>query len=244
MGKKALSTFPPKVKEGKEGLAKCASPKLKGKKALPSAPPMDPPTSKRRTRSTIQSKTALLEEGDRLTDKDMVCWLNPQVYHNEIGEPRVWTLAVVYIGRRSRCMLRVESGTRLDNTAWCRRHIFWLVPMTRNVCNGLCVPSISCLVGAFQYLGLGTPKLHSFDPFFLGGHEEAFANHQAPCLGIANRRLVLWFSKLEHHEAAGGAPGYLSYEPLVLLLAVGGIVAAIGWCSYHVVLLDCEECVV
>ena len=36
---------------------------------------------------------------------------------------------------------------------------------------------LSCPVGACHYLGLGTPKLHSFDPSFLDGHEEAFANH-------------------------------------------------------------------
>ena len=33
--------------------------KVKGKKALPSAPPVDPPTSKRRIRSTIPSETTL-----------------------------------------------------------------------------------------------------------------------------------------------------------------------------------------
>ena len=67
---------------------------------------------------------------------------------------------------------------------------------------------LSCPVGAFHYLGLETPKLHSFDPSFLVGLEEAFANHQAPRLGIPNGLLVLWFSKLEHCEAAGRAPGY------------------------------------
>ena len=42
----------------------------------------------------------------------------------EIHEPRVWTLAVLYIKRLSKCMRIVQSGTTLDNMAWCRRHIF------------------------------------------------------------------------------------------------------------------------
>ena len=67
---------------------------------------------------------------------------------------------------------------------------------------------LSCPVGAFHYLGFRTPKPHSFDPSFLDGHEEAFANHQAPRLGIPNGRLVLWFSKLKHREAGSGALGY------------------------------------
>ena len=42
----------------------------------------------------------------------------------EIDEPRAWTVAVLYIKRPSKCMRRVESGTTLDNMAWCRCHIF------------------------------------------------------------------------------------------------------------------------
>ena len=97
---------------------------MKGKKALPSAPPVDPPTSIRRTRSTIPSETTPLGVGDWLTDKDIVCWLNQEVCHKEIDEPRAWTLAFLYIKRLSRYMERVESGTRLANMRWCRRHIF------------------------------------------------------------------------------------------------------------------------
>ena len=73
-------------------------------KALPSAPPVDPPTSKRRTRSTIASETTPLGVGDWLTDKDFVCWLNQEVCHNESDEPRAWTLALLYIKRLSRYM--------------------------------------------------------------------------------------------------------------------------------------------
>ena len=98
--------------------------KVKGKTALPSAPPIDPPASKRRTGSTIPRETTSLGVGDWLTDKDIVCWLNQEVYHNEIDEPRVWTLALLYIKTLSRYMDRVESGTRLANMRWCRRHIF------------------------------------------------------------------------------------------------------------------------
>ena len=119
----ALPPAAPVPQKGKEGLAKCP-PKVKGKKALPSAPPVDPPTSKRRTRSTIPSEITPLWVGDWLTNKDIVCWLNQEVCHNESDEPRAWTLALLYIKRLSGYMERVESGTRLANMRWCRRHIF------------------------------------------------------------------------------------------------------------------------
>ena len=123
-GKKALPSAPPPPKvKGKKALP-TASPKVKGKKALPSAPLVDARTSKRCTQSTIPSETAPLGVGDWLTDKDIVCWLNQEVRHNEIDEPRAWTLALLYIKRLPRCMQRVESGTRLDNVTWCCRHIF------------------------------------------------------------------------------------------------------------------------
>ena len=111
---------------GKESLAKCPPPplKVKGGKALRSAPPVDPPTSKRRTRSTIPSKTTPLGVGHWLTDKEPVWWLNQEVSHMEISEPRVWTVALLYIKRLLRYMQRVEPGTRVANMTWCRRHIF------------------------------------------------------------------------------------------------------------------------
>ena len=64
--------------------------------------------------------------GDWLTDKDILCWLNQELYHMEIDEPHAWTLAVLCIKRLSKCMQMVESGTTLDNMVWCRRHIFVL----------------------------------------------------------------------------------------------------------------------
>ena len=41
-----------------------------------------------------------------------------------MDEPRAWTLAVLYIKRLSKYMQRVESGERMTNMRWCRRHIF------------------------------------------------------------------------------------------------------------------------
>ena len=83
-----------------------------------------PIPKKRRTGSTIPSETTPLGVGDWLTDKDIVRWFNQEVCHNEINEPRAWTLALLYIKRLFSCMERVESGTRLANMSWCRRHIF------------------------------------------------------------------------------------------------------------------------
>ena len=81
--------------------------KAKGKKALTSAPPVDPPTSQSRTRSTIPSETTPLGVGDWLTDKDIVCWLNQEGCHNPIDEPRAWSLALLYIQRP--CQIHAES---------------------------------------------------------------------------------------------------------------------------------------
>ena len=81
--------------------------KAKGKKVLPKAPPIDPPNPQRRTRSTIPSETTPLGVGDWLTDKDILCWLNQEVCHNEIDEPRAWTLAVIYMRNRQLYILRM-----------------------------------------------------------------------------------------------------------------------------------------
>ena len=60
--------------------------KVKGENALPSAPRVAPPASKEHTRSIIPSETDPLGVGDWLTDKDILCWLNQEVYHMEIDE--------------------------------------------------------------------------------------------------------------------------------------------------------------
>ena len=91
--------------------------KMKGMKALPSAPRVDPPTSKRRTRRPIPGETTSLGVGNWLMDKDILCWLNQELCHMETDEPRAWTLAVLYIKRLFKCMRIVESGTTLDNMA-------------------------------------------------------------------------------------------------------------------------------
>ena len=62
--------------------------------------------------------------GDWLIDKDIVCWLNQEVCHNEIDQPRAWSLVLRYIKRLSKYMQRVESGERMANIRWCGRHIF------------------------------------------------------------------------------------------------------------------------
>ena len=46
------------------------------------------------TRGAIPSETNPLEVGDWLTYKDILCWLNQELYHMEIDEPSAWTLVV------------------------------------------------------------------------------------------------------------------------------------------------------
>ena len=75
---------PQKKVKGKKALPSTTPPQVKGRKALPSAPLVDPPTSKRHTRSTIPSETTPLGVGDWLTHKDIVCWLNQQLCHMEM----------------------------------------------------------------------------------------------------------------------------------------------------------------
>ena len=81
-------------------MARVPRPKVKG----PSVPPVEPPVSKRHTRGTIPSQTNPLGVGDLLTDKDILCWLNQELYHMKIDKPRSWTFAVTYIKRVSRWM--------------------------------------------------------------------------------------------------------------------------------------------
>ena len=113
-GKKALPSAPPPVPQKK----------VEGMKTLAKCTLLDPSRSRRRTRRTIPSETTPLGVGDWLTDKDILCWLNQELCHMKIHEPRAWALAVVYIKGLSNCMRMVESGTTLGNMAWCRRHIF------------------------------------------------------------------------------------------------------------------------
>ena len=133
-GKKALPSAPP-------------PPKVKGKKALPSAPPIDPPTSKRRTRSTIPSETTPLGVGDWLTDKDILCWLNQEVCHMEIDEPRP-----------SACR-ELNGAQHWITWLGAVAAFLWLIPMTRKGCTGLCtcVPSIVVFSWSFSLFGFRNP---------------------------------------------------------------------------------------
>ena len=54
--------------------------RVRGTNALPRVPPPGPPSFKSCTRGTIPSETTLLGVGDRLTDKDILCWLNQELY--------------------------------------------------------------------------------------------------------------------------------------------------------------------
>ena len=99
---------------------------------------------------------------------------------------------------------------------WCRRHIFVVNSDDKEGLHWfVCAFHCRVRLELFTIWVWELPKLNSFDPSFLVGLEEAFANHQAPRLGIPNGRLVLWFSKLEHREAGGGARGTFSNVPLV-----------------------------
>ena len=48
---------------------------------------------------------------DWLTDKDILCWWDQQLYNTEIDEPRAWILDVAYVNRESKWMHIVELGS-------------------------------------------------------------------------------------------------------------------------------------
>ena len=83
----------------------------------------------------------------------------------EIDEPCAWTLAVLYIKRPSNCMRMVESGTTLDNMAWCRRHIFVVNSDDKEGCTGLCVPSIVRLERVIIWVWEHLSSIHLIRPF-------------------------------------------------------------------------------
>ena len=128
--------------------------KVKGKKVLPSACSVDPPTSKRRTRRTIPSKVTFFGAGDWLLDKDILCWLNQELCHMEIDEP-CGTLAVLYIKRLFTCMRIVESATTQNDMAWCRRHIFVVNTNDKEGAHWFCVPLIFVSGWSFSLFGFG-----------------------------------------------------------------------------------------
>ena len=77
------------------------------------------------TRSTPIKETEPLVVGDWLSDKDIATWLIDKLYHNEIGEPRAWTRAVIYIVPHLDKMTKYkDSQATRSGLAWRRRHIF------------------------------------------------------------------------------------------------------------------------
>ena len=107
----------------------------------------------------------------------------------------VWNLAVAFIKRVSRRMQIVESGSTLNNMAWCRRHTFVVNTDDKGGLHRF-VYAFDCCVRLERFIiWVGTLELHPFDSSFLIGAQEALLNHQAPGLGIPSGRLVLWFSK-------------------------------------------------
>ena len=112
---------------------------MKGKKALPSAPSIASTASKRHTRRTIHREIDLLGMGDRLTDKDILCWLNEKLYHMEMDDPRVWTLALSYIKRSSRWTQAVESTPQWTTWVGAIAIFSWSTTMTNKGCIGLIV---------------------------------------------------------------------------------------------------------
>ena len=143
-GKKALPSAPPPPVPQK---------KVKGKKALPSARPVDPPVATRCTQGTIPRETTPLG----VTDKDILCWLNQELYHMEIDEPCVWTLAVTYIKRVPRWMQMVELGSTLDDNYGLVLSPHLCGSMTKKGCTGLCVPSIVVSSWSVSLFGFGNP---------------------------------------------------------------------------------------
>ena len=56
------------------------------------------------TRHTPIDQTKPLVVGDWLSDKDIIAWLNHKLYHNQVGEPWAWAMAVTHIVSRLNIM--------------------------------------------------------------------------------------------------------------------------------------------
>ena len=80
------------------------------------------------TRRTPVDETKPLVVGDWLSDKDIVAWQNDKLYHNEVEEPRAWTMAVTYIASCLNRMRKYEDSKGTNHKtvrlAWRRRHLF------------------------------------------------------------------------------------------------------------------------
>ena len=128
----------------------------KWKKGLPNAPSIAPNASHRRTWSTIPSETGLLVEAGWLTDKVILCWLNQELYHLEIDEPRTWTPVVSCNNALYKWMHDVEFGSTPDNMV-CRSPTFLVNRDDKRDCIGLFVARIVESSWTSSYLGFGNP---------------------------------------------------------------------------------------
>ena len=61
------------------------------------------------TLQTPIDETKPLVVGNWLSDKDILAWLHEKLCHNEVGEPRAWTMAVTYIVSRLNVMRKDED---------------------------------------------------------------------------------------------------------------------------------------
>ena len=113
------------------------------------------------TRRTPIDETKPLVAGDGLSDKDIVAWLNDKLYHNEVEEPRAWTMAVTYIVSCLKRMRKYEDSKGKNNTtvglASRQRHIFIV---NSDDCEGLhwFLCPIDCKVPVWAF------KVHIWEP--------------------------------------------------------------------------------
>ena len=68
------------------------------------------------TRRTTVDETKPLVVGAGLSAKDILAWLNDKTYHNEVEEPRAWTMAVTYIASCLKMMRKYEVSKRSNHT--------------------------------------------------------------------------------------------------------------------------------
>ena len=82
------------------------------------------------TRRTPVDETKPLVVGDWLSDKDIVAWQDDKLYHNEVEEPRAWTMAATYIASCLKSMSKYEDSKgnnhKIVRLAWRHHHIFFV----------------------------------------------------------------------------------------------------------------------
>ena len=110
---------------------------------------------------TPVDETKPLVVGDWLSDKDIVAWLNNKLYHNEVEEPRAWTMAVTYIASCLKRMRKYEDSKGNNHTtvdlAWRQHHIVTVNSDEREGLHWfLCAIGCKVLVWAF--------KVHIWEP--------------------------------------------------------------------------------